>query len=143
MLSSSFSPTCSHNMVNFGSLAALYPLASLGHPCKFQRVSRLGNVTARHSSRGRQPNFASLNRGRHLCSAGRPSRWALAHISSISVSFVQTSSKLRLTTQCRLSLYADHVDITTLKTACEFRRRSAPHSRKTVDQMCWQLWNQF
>jgi len=23
-----------------------------------------------------------LNRGRHLCSAGRPSRWALAHISS-------------------------------------------------------------
>jgi len=23
---------------------------------------------------------AALNRGRHLCSAGRPSRWALAHI---------------------------------------------------------------
>jgi len=34
------------------------------------------------SSSGRQPNFAALNRGRHLCSAGRPSRWALAHISS-------------------------------------------------------------
>jgi len=32
------------------------------------------------SSRGRQPNFATLNTGRHLCSAGRPSRWALAHI---------------------------------------------------------------
>ena len=32
------------------------------------------------SSSGRQPNFAALNRGRHLCSAGRPSRWALAHI---------------------------------------------------------------
>ena len=32
------------------------------------------------SSSGRQPNFASLNRGRHLCSAGRPSYWALAHI---------------------------------------------------------------
>jgi len=29
---------------------------------------------------GRQPNFAALNRGRHLCSAGRPSGWALAHI---------------------------------------------------------------
>jgi len=27
-----------------------------------------------------QPNFAALNRGRHLCSAGRPSRLALAHI---------------------------------------------------------------
>ena len=31
-------------------------------------------------SSGRQPNFAALNRGRHLCSAGRPSGWALAHI---------------------------------------------------------------
>jgi len=30
--------------------------------------------------RERQPNFAALNRGRHLCSAGRPSRWTLAHI---------------------------------------------------------------
>jgi len=36
--------------------------------------------TARHSSSGRQPNFAGLSRGRHLYSAGRPSRWALAHI---------------------------------------------------------------
>jgi len=31
-------------------------LASLGHPCKFQRVLRLGSVTARHSSSGREPN---------------------------------------------------------------------------------------
>ena len=52
------------------------------HPCKFQRVSRLGSVTARHSSSECQPNFAALNIGRHLYSAGRPSRWALAHISS-------------------------------------------------------------
>jgi len=58
---------------------------SLGHPYKFQRVLRLGSVTARHSSIGRQPNSASLNRGRRLYSAGRPSRWALAHISSFSV----------------------------------------------------------
>jgi len=28
---------------------------------------------------GRQPNFAALNRQRHLCLAGRPSHWALAH----------------------------------------------------------------
>jgi len=55
---------------------------SLGRPIKFQRVSRLGSVTARHSSIGLQPNFAALNRGRHLYSARRPSRWALAHISS-------------------------------------------------------------
>jgi len=56
------------------------PLASLGHPCKFQWVSRLGSVTVRHSSSGLQPNFATLNRGRHLYSAGWPSRWALTHI---------------------------------------------------------------
>ena len=31
-------------------------MASLGHPCKFQRVSRLGSVTARHSNSRRQPN---------------------------------------------------------------------------------------
>jgi len=59
-------------------------LSSLGHPCKFQWVSRLGSVTARHSSSERQPNFAALTRGHHLYSAGRPSRWALAHISSYS-----------------------------------------------------------
>ena len=54
---------------------------SLGHPCKFQRVSRLDSITARHCSSWRhQPNFGALNRGRHLCSAGRPSGWALAHI---------------------------------------------------------------
>jgi len=35
-----------------------------------------------------------LNRGRHLCSAGRPSRWALAHISSIIIiRFQQTASR--------------------------------------------------
>ena len=42
--------------------------------------SYIGTVTAWHSSSGRQPNFVALNRGCHLCSAGRPSRWALAHI---------------------------------------------------------------
>jgi len=55
-------------------------LASLGHPSKFQRVSRLGGVTAWQSSSGRQPNVASLNRGRHLYLTGRPQRWASAHI---------------------------------------------------------------
>jgi len=55
---------------------------SLGYPCKFQRISHLRSVTARHFSGGRQPNFAALNRGRHLYSAARPSRWALTHVSS-------------------------------------------------------------
>jgi len=73
-------PTCPHSMVNFGPLAAEIVSIVLGHPSKFQRVSHLGNVTARHSNSGRQPNFATLNRGSHLYSAGWPSRWALAHI---------------------------------------------------------------
>ena len=33
---------------------------SLGHPSKFQWVSRLGSITARHSGSGRQPDFAAL-----------------------------------------------------------------------------------
>jgi len=43
-------------------------------------LSCIASVTARYSSSWRQPYFATLSRGRHLCSAGRPSRWALAHI---------------------------------------------------------------
>jgi len=70
----------SHNMVNFGPLAAEIGLGVWGTPYEFKRVSRLRSVTARYSSSGSQPNFAALNRGRHLYSAGRPSRWALAHI---------------------------------------------------------------
>jgi len=52
-----------------------------GTPANFNcRLSRLGSVTAQQSRSGGQPNLAALNRGRHLCSAGRPSRWAFAHI---------------------------------------------------------------
>jgi len=79
ILKQQYLPTCSYNMVNFGPLAAEI-CWRVCHPSKFQRVSRLSSVTARHSSSGRQPIFAVLNRGRHLYLAGRPSRWALAHI---------------------------------------------------------------
>ena len=44
---------------------------SLGHPSKFQWVSRFGSVTARHSGSGRQPNFVALSRGRHLYSEAK------------------------------------------------------------------------
>jgi len=74
------SPTCTHNMVNFGLVTAEICWRVWGTPANFQRLSRLGSVTARHSSSGRQPNFAALNRRCHLYSAGRPSHWALAHI---------------------------------------------------------------
>ena len=65
---------------------------SLGHPSEFQRFSRLASVTARYSGSGRQPNFAVLNRGHHLCSAGRPSRWALAHILVLPYSFLNQNN---------------------------------------------------
>jgi len=71
---------------------------SLGHPCRFQRVSRLGSITARHCSSGCQPNIAALNRGCHLYSAGRPSRWALAHISSCI--YVKTGAALVVMNFC-------------------------------------------
>ena len=80
LLNSNTSSTCLRTMVKFGN--GWDRFGSLGHPCKFKWVSRLGSVTARHSRNGRQPNFATLNRGRHLYWAERPSRWALAHISS-------------------------------------------------------------
>jgi len=68
------------------------PLVSFRHPCRFQRVSGLGSVTARQSSSGRQPDFAELNRERHLCSAGQPSCWVLAHILVTSVSLLGACS---------------------------------------------------
>jgi len=59
------------------------PIAATIAPCKHA-------ITVRHSSRGRQPNFAPWYKERNYqtfaevrapsISAGRPSRWASAHI---------------------------------------------------------------
>ena len=73
------SPTCIYNMVNFGPLTAEIGSGVWGTPTNFTGFCVLAALL--HST-GRQPNFAALNRGCHLCSAGRPSGWALAHISS-------------------------------------------------------------
>jgi len=78
-LNSNTSSTCPYNMANFGPLTAEIGLPVWGTPVNFNGF-RIGNVTARHSSSERQPNFAALNRGRHLYSTGRSSRWVLAHI---------------------------------------------------------------
>jgi len=64
-------------MVNFGILAAEIVSLVWGTPANFNGFCVLAALL--HGN-GRQPNFAALNKG--LCSAGRPSRWALAHISS-------------------------------------------------------------
>ena len=57
LLSSNISSTCPHNMVNFGPLAAEIVSLVWGTPANF--------------------NWFCVF---HLCSTGRPSRWALAHI---------------------------------------------------------------
>jgi len=79
LLSSNISSTRPYNMVNFGPLAAEIGPLIWGTPANFNRF----RITARYCSNGRQPNFVALNRGRHVYSAGRPSRWALAHISTL------------------------------------------------------------
>ena len=78
LLSSNMSSTCPHNMVNFGPLTAEIDPVVWGTLANFSGFRVLAAL--RHSSIGCQPNFAALNRGRHLYSAGRPSRWALANI---------------------------------------------------------------
>jgi len=74
LLSSNISPTCTYNMVNFGPLAAEIISLVWGTPANFNGFRVLAALL--HSQ------TTALNRGRHLYSAGRPSRWALAHISS-------------------------------------------------------------
>jgi len=67
-------------MANFGPLAAEICWQVWGTPANFNGFRVLAAFTAQYSSSGRQPNVATLNRGRHLYSAGRPSSWASAHI---------------------------------------------------------------
>jgi len=74
LLSSSISPTRPYNMVNFDPLAAEIVSLVWGTPANFNGFCVLAALL--HSQ------TAALNRGRHLYSAGRPSRWALSHISS-------------------------------------------------------------
>jgi len=66
-------------MVNFGPLSAEILSLVWGTPANSTGFASWKHYCTAFSS-GRQPNFAALNRERHLCSAGRPSRWALPHI---------------------------------------------------------------
>jgi len=84
LLSNNISSTCSHNMVNFGPLATeIGPVvwAPLQISTGFASWQRYCTCTALYILVG-VSQTAALNTGRHLYSAGRPSRWALAHISS-------------------------------------------------------------
>ena len=85
--------SCPHNMVNFGLLTAeIHPVVSGTLQISTGFASWQRCCTA--SSSGRQPNFAALNRGRHLCSAGRPSRWA--HSSNF-YCLIETEGLLKVT----------------------------------------------
>jgi len=79
LLSSNTSSTCPRNMVNFGPLTAEICSGVWGTLAIFNGFCVLaallhGTLVAGVSQ------TAALNRRRHLFSAGRPSRWALAHI---------------------------------------------------------------
>ena len=70
-------------MVNFGPLLAEIVSLVWGTPANFNGFRVLAALL--HGALlllVGVSQTASLNRGRHLYSAGRPSRWALAHISS-------------------------------------------------------------
>jgi len=76
LLSSNISSRCPHNMLNFGLQAAEIVSLVWGTPANFNGFCVLAALL--HGSQ-----TAAFNRGRHLYSAGRPSGWALPHISSL------------------------------------------------------------
>jgi len=81
LLSSNTSSTCPHNLVNFGPLTAESDPVVWGTPANFNGFGVLASALLHGTPvLGVSRTFAALNRGHHLYSAGRPSRWALAHI---------------------------------------------------------------
>ena len=83
LLSSNISPKCPYNMVNFGLLAAEIVSLVWDTPGNFNGFRVLAALLHGTLVVG-VSQTAALNRRRHLYWAGRPSRWALAHISSTS-----------------------------------------------------------
>jgi len=82
LLSSNISSRCPHNMVNFGLLEAEIVSLVWGTPANFNGFRVLAALLHGTLVVGVSQS-AAFNRGRHLYSAGRPSGWALAHISSL------------------------------------------------------------
>jgi len=123
-------------------------LTSLGHPCKFQLVSHshLGSVTARHLVVG-VSHFATLNRGRHLYSAGQPSRWALAHISSFFCLFSSPNGcRPYFHTWCGLSANLECMPEMCCTWIAENtgRKNYAKNCHlRTIAQLCWALYLQL
>jgi len=79
LLNTDTSFTCPHNMVNFGLLTAETCWWVWGTPSNFNGFRILAALLHSTLVVGVSQTVA-LNRGRHVYSAGRPSRWALAYI---------------------------------------------------------------
>jgi len=96
------SPARLHYIYIFGGCCPVTEFCQVQNSVCILQVlcSPIGSITAWHSNSGREPNFAALSTGRHLYSAGRPSRWALAHI--LVLSFFLSSPNLSLR---RLDVY--------------------------------------
>jgi len=75
-------PGLVHYIYIFGGCCSVTEFCKVQNSLCVLQVLRspIGSVTAGRLSSGREPNFAVLSTGRHLYSAGQPSRWALAHI---------------------------------------------------------------
>jgi len=80
LLSSNTSSTRPVNMVNLGPLTADIGSGVWG-TLQISTGFASWHRYCTASSSGRQPNFAALNRGRHLYSTERPSSWAFLVIS--------------------------------------------------------------
>jgi len=84
LLNSNTSSTCPDNIVNFGLLTAEIFWRVWGTPANFNGFRVLAALLHGTLVVG-VSQTAALNRGRHLYSAGWPSRWALAHILVVSL----------------------------------------------------------
>jgi len=83
LLNSNISSTCLHNMANFGPLAAEICWRVWGTPANFNGFRVLAALLGTLVVGVSKTLWVALNRGHHLYLAGEPSRWALAHISSL------------------------------------------------------------
>ena len=92
-------------MVNFGPFAAEIVSLVWGTAANFNGFRVLAALLHGTLVVG-VSQTAALNRGHHLYSAGRPSRWALAHISSFDLLLsTSTSESFTALHKCLLSVY--------------------------------------
>jgi len=90
-------------MVNFGLLAAEINPVVWGTPANFNSFRVLA-VLLHGSQVVNVSQTAVLNRGRHLCSTGRPSRWALAHV----LVKMTSTTQLNMCRGVQICCHSDH-----------------------------------